>query len=631
MPVLWSYLGEHLDLARACERWIAERGKYEAAADLIREVSTAFRQDFIDYIGDLSRRHASDRWWLSSLSEKNPYVTKVFLRACHLLVAERLISGASRDGVFVLVVEDPIVRQNLSDYLRARQIPMASFGDPVISLLREQLGVAVRFSIRFVWFILKHSGRILYARTKRNHALPDWLKSPREGKQLLVLLHEWVDRRSFDQNGHYRSLNFGDLRERITSAGRTCVVVPGIVPTVSFPSAVEALVRSGVPFLLPEQFLKIKDVIKAAIAGWHAPESTAWPLFKGVDLSAIILDDQREDWILGRYASNALLGQAVRRWADAGVAVGTFIYPFESHVWEKAYCLAFRKYFPETRLVGYQNANLPNMSLNFFAAKSEMPLLPLPDVVVTNGRYSFDLLEQSGYSPERLRCGGALRYRYLVTQAVLQPEAYAENQPIQVLVTLSAYQPQASELLRRVLEELGEHAGLRIVVKCHPLLPFSNLSRMMGLHRLPANVQMSDKPMSELLFQSRVLVYTDSTTCLEALAMGVPIIHLATEFGLDFDPLDGFPDIKETAQKKGDLLRSVLSLCDAQRSLPDRRHRGRQLASEFLGPVSDGTYSQFLDMDLSPVGSSLHGCLGMGSAVGGASPQSAAKTLQSSI
>lgn len=616
MPVRWSYLGEQLDLARACKQWIAERGMYEAAADLIREVSAAFRQDFIDYIGDLSRRHASDRWWLSSLSEKNPYVTKVFLRTCYLLVAERLVNSGPGDGVFVLVVEDPIVRRNLSDYLHARQIPVTSFRDPVVSLVRERLGLTVRFSIRFVWFILKHSGRILFVRTKRSPAWLNWLKSHREGEQLLVLLHEWVDQRSFDQNGHYRSLNFGDLRERISSAGRTCVVVPGIIPTVSFPSAVQALLRSRVPFLLPEQYLKINDVIRVALAGCRAPESAVWPSFKGVDISTIILDDQREDWISGRYASNALLGQAVRRWAEAGAAVDTFIYPFEGHVWEKAYCLAFRKYLPKTRLIGYQDANLPSMSLNFFAATSEMSLLPLPDVVVTNGRYSFDLLKQSGYSPDRLRCGGALRYRYLRTQAVLQPEAYAENQPIRVLVTLSAYQPQASELLRKVLEELGEHAALRIVVKCHPLLPFSNLSRMMGLHRLPANVQMSDKPMSELLVQSRVLVYTDSTTCLEALAMGVPIIHLATEFGLDFDPLDRFLDIKEIAQKEGELLRSVLLLCDGQRSLLDRKHRGRQLASEFLGPVGDGTYSPFLNIDLPPVGSSLHGFLGSVGTIG---------------
>lgn len=586
--------------AMACMRWLDGKGQRIAVGELLQEVAQKCRQDFIEYIGELSTRYCSDFWWLSSLSEKNPYVSKVFLRSCYVLVAERIVSAAEGTATILFVVEDRVVRKCLAQHLRARVNGQLRWCEPPGSDLVSWLDDTVQFCLRRLWFIVRHLSRILLVRALKVGRETSWSRINRDLQTGAVLIHNWVDRRSFDEEGAYHSINFGDLDQYLIAQGRRYAIVPTILPSLPFRIAVRALVCSGVPFLLPQAYLTPLDIVRTAWKGSVRPSVRKWPLFQGVDISGLILEDQRQDWVLGRYPTNALIRETVRRWRDAGIPIHSFIYTFENQLWEKAYCLAFRTYYPEANLIGYQDAHLPMMVLNFFMARREAFIFPRPDVLITNGRHSFELLAQGGHSPAWLRCGGALRYRHLTMPTLRQegPQAGrgdSRTHSSVILVTPSISETLACELLWKVLRAFGREPQIRVVLKCHPGLPFSALSARLKVVSLPPHFEVSDRPVGDLLLTASVLVYMDSTTSLEALAMGVPLIHVASEFGLDFDPLDGHPDIRQTAREPGELLDAALMAVGSEIGLAGRAQQGQELVSQFLGPVNESVYGLFLD------------------------------------
>lgn len=585
--IRWVYLGEAVSTAVACERCLEGRAKRVEIGERLRETAQRSRQAFIEYIGELSEHHYSDSWWLSSLSEKNPYVSKVFLHACYILVALQLIGERDGKGVLLLAIEDRAVRQCLRGQLEATAgsgwLCRDRFGERSRVLVRE----TVEFWTRFVHFIGQQFGRLLIARL-----FAPGQEIHRKRGNPLALLHSWVDRRSFDESGAYRSINFGDLQRYLVSQGLTVAIVPSILRTLSFHAAVSALIRSRVPFLLPQRFIRMTDVLREAFRTMARPRPICWPSFEGVDISPLIEEDRRQDWLKGRKRSNALYMAAVLRWREAGIPIKSFIYTFENHLWEKAYCLAFRRYYPGTLLVGYQDANLPRMSPNFFMAKRERTLVPLPDLVITNGQHSYDLLAGGGHDQARLRCSGALRYQHLVDLAAEARGTVAAACPV-VLIATSMGVSLACELLWKTLQAFERETRVRVVIKCHPGLPFKTLSAAIGLHRLPSHFDISEQPVSELLLRSSVLVYMDSTTSLEALALGVPVVHVASDHSLDLDPLDGVPDVRVTVRTSEELRRAAVGACDG--AVAARVSRGREVISCFFAPLDAAAYGIFRD------------------------------------
>jgi|GEM_PF-1157059 len=577
-PVAWCYLGESVSRAQDCLRWLDGLAERLHVGELVGNAARHSRQAFVEYIGELSERYHSEDWWLSSLSEKNPYISKVFLRVCFVQAAMEAVRERRGRGTLLIIVEDRAVRGCLRSCLDG-----AVFREVTGSGLLVWIGEYLECWARRVHFI----GRQLAHLTVAGCHVSRRAGEMGCGAAPLTLLHGWVDYRCFDRDGRYQSINFGDLADYLASKGRAVAIVPTVLPVMSFRAAVRALVRSNVPFILPQRSLRVADVLRLVGRSLDAPPEQTWPLFQGLDISALIREDRRRDWVMGRACYHGVLMTAVARWRAAGIRIEFFIYPFENHQWEKAYLLALRRNYPDIFLIGYQDANLPVMALNFFVAPRERGLVPLPDMLITNGWYSHDLLAAGGHDPVRLCRGGALRYRHLMDTVVQSTRA-----PV-ILVTTSIGETLACELLWKVVLAFEGEPKVRVVVKCHPGLPFTRLSAVLGIERLPSHFEVSEKPVAELLRRCGALAYMDSTTSLEALALGVPVVHVASDFNLDFDPLDGVPEVRVTVRTPEALRREALAAFEGGGEA--RAQRGREVILQFFGVPEASVYEAFLN------------------------------------
>ncbi len=586
----WAYLGEDVAQAIAIEQQLKDTGQRIEIAEELQKTAQSLRQPYIDYIGKLSLKNNSILWWVGSLSEKNPWVSKTFLYACYIRLFQTILSSNGQKDL-VFFGENKALRKCLVKNIpNSHKWKVLCFESSTHAILRT-LRNALEITIHKGYFVLNYIYRLLLTKYYRLNQISG--EKLQEGKGF-VLIHNWIDQRSFDANGVYHDSYLGGLAYHLGDKGGEVVIVPGILSTVSYRQTLKKMVQSSEKFLVPESFLKISDILRIFVKTIaNAPSKRAYPGFEGIEVSEIINDDFRRDWQGIRTALSLLNYEVVKRWRNAGIPIGIFIYPYENHVWEKAYCMALRECYPSTKIVGYQHATVPKMVLNYFFSRDELPILPFPDKVITNGKYMERLLKESGYESEKVVCGGAIRYVSMMNKEKNAPIKQGASSPV-ILVTPSIDKNETVELVWKVLQAFRQKDEYKIILKFHPVIPYLNIARNLGA--LPEHFIISDKPVSELLPQSHVLLYTSSATCIEALSAGVPVLHIKSDFTIDRDDLSDFPSgIRQSAKNKDDIIRMTEKILETdEKELSEQRIIWEDIVSEIFGPVDERVFDLFL-------------------------------------
>jgi hypothetical protein len=590
----WAYFGEDISKATAIEQQLRNKGQRIEIVEKLQETAWSLRQPYIDYIGKLGLENNSILWWTSSLSEKNPFISKVFLYCCYIKVCKNILNSKDKERCLLFFVENRALRrcliQNLFTHHEYDIFRIESFSHTVFELFRDVFEIVVQkggFLVNTIYHVLL--AKYLYRMNP--------LSKGKLHKSENIFIHTWVDHRSFDTNNKYQESFFGDLAHRIINKGKNVIIIPTVLGRVSYRETLKRMIQSNENFLLPEVFLNITDILRAAMnAILNFPKKRVYPRFGDIEISKIIFNNCKRDWIETRIETVLLFYDVVKHWKNAGISIESFIYTYENHVEEKVFCLALRRFYPFTTIIGYQHSTVSKMLLNYFFSKDELPILPFPDKIITNGIYPERVFKESGYDSKKVVCGGAIRYSHFLGE-VIKDSAIGfkkDNTSHVILVTPSAGRAEAAELFWKVLKAFEPLTKYKIVLKCHPLTPYHRIAKYLSVKSLPPHLIISDKPVSELLKESSILIYTDSTTCIEALSADIPALHISSGFFIDRDPLDFRPDAKMNACSPVDIVNCVRNTLELNEKTPsEKRKQWRQVSSEVFGTVDDSVYALF--------------------------------------
>ena len=589
----WAYFGASFHRAESLAQRLGPEPQNIDCAPGIRAAADELRQQYLDYVGELSRANTSTWWRRSCVAEKNPYVSNVFLHVCCVRAVERLLGTIEKERPLLVVVESRPLRMALARHLGAALCEPRWIGAALWAR------GAAEILVRQMLFIVSSLRKIGYARyVYRMHRTRAVLDVIARGQPICVA-NVWVDQRAYDpETGEFSDVDFAEVLGYLKSIGKRSFTVPNVLQSASYQRVVRYIARSKQDCLVPHAYLTLSDVVRAAVISLSArPGSVECPKFEGIDVSTLIAHDLRRDWCRQREAPNILLGRLVKRWKAKGLRVERFIYTFENHIWERVLCEEFRRSYPDVKLIGYQPNGLPLFLMNYFISAMERDTIALPDCVVTNGRYAAQLLKQSGYDPERIVCGGGLRQRYL------QPWLCGDNgyapRPSRtdrrVLVTTSIGPDKTVELVWKCVTALANVPGVRVTVKCHPSMPLSLVENLAGVWR-SSQVDITTATLRELLPEADVVVYTGDSgfPCVEALAAGVPVVYVEPGYGLPLDSLDGFRELRMTARTPAEIRVAVCQLLNvSEKDLTQARHRWREAARQLIGPVDTATLELF--------------------------------------
>ena len=590
----WAYFGENIPNTIYIDEKFIGKGKRLNIGNELQKIANAFRQPYIEYIGNLSVKNNSILWWVSSLSEKNPYISKTFLYSCYIRVAQSLIENNSNTIVFF--VENRALRLSFVSNIRSTLNHEIIHIEPKLPTFFDSFIDTLEFIIKHVWFLLNNVYRIILVKHiyKLNKTIH--FKDQKETKNDLVLLHTWVDKRSFSKENKFHDAYFGALKDYIKGKNKNIVIIPSFLHTVSYSKSIKKILNCDGDFLIPAAFLKLSDILKILTMVMRKPDKKSYPYFENIDISNLAYNDYFNDWKNTRVASNLLFYCLIKNLKDSDLSIERLIYTYENHTWEKIFCMAFRDFFPLATIIGYQHGGFSMMLMNYFFSENERHIIPFPHKVITNGIYFENIFLRSGYDSTKIQCGGAIRYEYLtkLSKQIIQPNKIKRN-TINILVTPSIGKNDTTELVYKVVRAFEPLDMYNIILKFHPVMPYQQIANEINITSLPEHFKVSLQPISELLMECDLLLYTESTTCLEAIATGVHPINISSDIVIDCDFLDLVPEVRSKVRTENEIRSKVQELLEMN---PDEFYKikinAKNIAKEFLGEVDDSIFDMFL-------------------------------------
>ena len=436
-------------------------------------------------------------------------------------------------------------------------------------------GIAVRghFLLRTVWQMWRVKGAV----GKK--------KAPNlaNGKEN-IYIYSWVRDRFFRENGEFESPYFGRLPRFISDNGHNVAYIAESFLTPALRS--KCLNQDEFKFIFLDDYINLWSIVRSSLSVFGISSLTGSPL------KILLLREIAHD--LPSFPGHILQYVAFRKCLKEIKQEGiTIIYPFENQPWDKMLCLAAKESGKNIKLVGYQHSTVPLTLLNYFLGAGESSIMPLPHIIVTNGEYNLNLLKNAGYGETELVNGGALRYGYIHK---IDKDSLRKDEASRTVLVAMAYSRNLTEELLRSLFDAFEDLtgeGITIVVKLHPEVPLESLRTQ--LPSWPAHFRQTDRPISDILEEVDLVVYSSSTVGLEALLNGVPAVRYCSEHILDLDPLDAF-DEGIVRSCSGDNLRQVVlsALREGSNYLAQQPALSTEKLNRFFSPVNEDGWRQIV-------------------------------------
>ncbi len=267
-----------------------------------------------------------------------------------------------------------------------------------------------------------------------------------------------------------------------------------------------------------------------------------------------------------------------------------FLFTFENNPWERLCQIAVKKQNPKTKTIGYQHSVLAESSMNMFAGEGELSYAPYPDRVLTVGWETAQIIKQySAAPPPSPEPACALRFQYL-------EKMQTRSGPVTktLLVALDGAR-EASQVIHYIFQNLSALKDWEIIIRMHPSLSISKLKGI-NLDFSYSNIELSkNRKLYEDLSRSGVVFYQGSSVALEALMLGLPIIHFDTNRILSDDPLFACPHLKWITQHSSALnnvLENILTI--PLISLNESRLRAQEYLRKYFYPVTIQSMNLFI-------------------------------------
>lgn len=255
----------------------------------------------------------------------------------------------------------------------------------------------------------------------------------------------------------------------------------------------------------------------------------------------------------------------------------------EMQCWEKALYIYAKKRGITT--IGFQHTIVPELILNYFSLPQEfgdnfIKDCPFPDYLATVGNFTADLFLKYGWSKEKVFVWGAQRFEYLKERNdnIIPWQKKGDY----FLCALSIDNTETEKLLLLLNEAFREKVNHKIFLKKHPA--FVSLEKTMKRLRLNLNpdiFEITEKSIQEVLMTAKGIIVTDSSSCLYALAYGIPVIVPRFMGKLDYNPLSYISDIPNYVYSSSEL-RGICDRIIDSAEPPISKAAGELFLNEYL-------------------------------------------------
>ena len=496
----------------------------EKAQDSTREFYNGMPDFHFAYghlLRELNRRNASVLWWSMNFTNKNPLLTQLYNNAFYVVRIAELVRA--KDGVFIIIGSSIDCAEQIKKLGNVLRTTVRSF-------MRRRNKVALMLSESFpkliYVFIRALVRKFLLLVFKKSMAQDSVQRSSH-------LIITQLESASF-KNRRFEDTYFKGLADILEAEAITTTTV-GFVAC----NFLNVIVCRGKCVFAFEAFVNFCDIVriffktlKLWMCGFRIQGTF---VLNGLDLRHLFDKEMHRALYSGQMSVNLSVYYAAKKIIGMS-AVQKIFYPFENRSWEKMIILGIR-------IIGYQHASLTLRHINFLLEEGEHNEIPMPDEIVTMGHVTRDMMVNIFHFPlDRVRVGCALRKSIPQEDKKRDFDMRSEIQTI--LVALASNIEEYVKMLVFLDKAFLHKRQYHLVIRPHPSIKFSQALTIYWPRHI--SYELDDRLLTESMKTCDIALYASSTVSLEAIAAGVPVIHIKLNDTLNSDPLFGITYLKWT-------------------------------------------------------------------------------------
>lgn len=558
----------------------------------LNDMAVEIREEFNTLVESVGRAHeASIDWMVSSIASRNKYLSPLFLRCCRLALVESLLDAGGSFGE--VRTADHSLAKVLTTHVRKKNIATRV-------VCTERAGAALKRTVRpvyhFAWGCVLLGLRWLGKSRAAQRDVP-------RGEPI-TLLDTFVLKSNIGGSGsiherRYRDRYYpgilGGLSEKERENTFYCAGFLG------FRNPVEGfqLVRGALDrFVIPDDWLVMTDYLFCLafpfrLLRLRIPRAS----FRGFDVTSALREEQRFNCANEASLLGLLNYRFAFRFSDAGIPVKLLVDWHENQPLDRGLIAGFRRFQPATSITGYQGYIVAtNLHIYVRPTAQESRTGAAPHRIAVIGRALLKELRE--WSPD---CGAVVAPAFRFDQVWNPRKAYPEAGKFTVLVGLPIGLPGTQHILELLVAagKIGGLSQVRFWLKPHPTVLPERIEPWLDGEFLTRD-DIKAGSFGESIEGADLLIGNASSTCVEALAKGVPVIVVGVRQGINENPIP-----RDAARDMWTLCTTPEEIVDSIRLFQRRRTSAAKeyqvvsgrIREEYFEPVTRAGIREFLEMD----------------------------------
>lgn len=561
------------------------------------------RRPFLDFIAEIGHQNNKFAYWSSTFFEKNTVLSPLFLYCCYLEVLKDYLNHNSKFMPIIIISDSWSFLETIKINFSSPLVEIAFLKNNVSKTISTLKGYSeiIKNSVFFVAkSLLEYTASKIYRKNDFLYTNENF----KHKKSKLIILRTWVHSNFFDKEGIFNDAYLPSLANWIKTKGYDIKIIPLILmpkPDIrsilkSYKNMILLLRKEENNFIVPWDYLKVRDIFNT----FKMCLGQLWlrfdrQIFHNWSLH-ILLNEERRRFALNQRGLGCILHYLLfKRLAEKNVEIERVIYSFENMLTEKLFLIGLKKFYPNTKSIGFQHSVLFPLKLDMYISEKEITKIPLPSKIVCSGDFFRKIMIKEKYPAEKLEIGPALRFAHIYNK---KENIKFENKC--VLIACPGYRNELIELLYKVFTALRDE-DVSLWIKPKPDTPMIDVidEIMKKTNINPAKIKKVSGSLSELLNQANIMITIASGAIIDGIASGIPVLRIKREMGLDLDPLDWLnsdPKRDFIAYTVSDIKRETiraLTLSEVEKEW--LKEYGQKITEEMFSPISEETLRVFLN------------------------------------
>lgn len=584
----WIYLGRDYIQMKKWEN--SCKGKRISLSDEIEKAKVELLTDYLTWI-EKQRIANSDSlsWWMSFLAGRNNLVCFFYLNICQIwgLNGWLDIQKQKNNCKLMIVCEDIFILSALRANLNKWKLKYFTVSN-LLGFFHDGAYWTLKIIIQFlneVVRIVKHK----YAARKTFKKSSSLTKS-----SVAYLVFQCLDSKPFSNNSSkIMDRYLMSLPAWLEEKGLNVVRLPWLIRTdLPLIRIYERLRKDSA--LIVWDFVTIFDIFKAFarhILSFFFIKS--FIKFKAININALCFKERLLQ--LSSFANIEFLLHVplINKWSkgyDKIIAINTF----ERNQLEMGIASALRKTKNKSYCIGYYHSLTTKDYFSYHSLSSEWDSHIVPDIIITNGLLSKEILIKQGAPLNRIKEGPALRQN---KNAILQKD-YKKCKDVLLLLSIDLI--ATYELLNAFYTIhiwIRDNLKVNVRLKPHPMVSESDILRIMGIEKLPDNWIWEKGEIYEALQNAYCVSAITTASVYDAVLSGCIVIPIQKELDFMGNYLDILEDKYEYLKSvKVEFLKDRLLeiYVTNQELLLEEFTKVREQLSYGLGDVSEENMNMFI-------------------------------------